>query len=509
MLSSLAMTADGVESFDFRFSTGALTPNDILDSATSPPGRYVWEVARRTLAACPTADAVVVSNPILPIRGSRLAKLVLGGGGTGGPLPCPAVVTDEGTFPIAYVLPRRLFEEGLGRFLCLLSVSRSAADAQLLSHLTGGGFVPRRTSALRAVGSLPDNTPQGYVLGDNMEAWLVQCVNAVTLMRSRGDWRGLPFAAHHPGHAGDVLFFSLASRLVPADQLAFDAQVVCRAYLDIFQDCGNRLEPIVLDIPPAPRNTDVGDGRYFIDSLAHLPPGVAEGTFIVFCRYSKAYAKSPFNLIDHARFSLGDPVATVGDTLYQRGPLLNQPRHRAGPALSRGAALRVLMQLTGGWDLKTYPAKDRRVLIRALVDLGCEVTVIDLPDAAADGATVATAGSTRALKALLAEHHVFISVDSFPLHFASQILGHPTVAIFGCTAPGNSDAPRRPGYRLPAPALPCGPCGCLDYCPLLMIRECTNQPRPAQLVAAVMEVAQEAYGADSVLAVPLAQGDAA
>ncbi|MBB6251572.1 glycosyltransferase family 9 protein [Nitrospirillum iridis] len=505
MLSSLAITADGVESFDFRFSTGLLTANDILDSATSPPGRYVWEVARRTLAACPSADAVVVSNPILPIRGSRLASLVL----KGGALTCPAVVTDEATFPIAYILPRQLFEEGLGRFLCLLSVSRSAADAQLLSRLTGGGFVPRRTSTLRAVGTLPESTPQGYVLGDNLEAWLVQCVNAVTLMRTRDDWRQLPFAAHHPNHAGDVLFFSLASRLVPDGQLAFQRQVVCHSYLDIFQDCGNRLEPIVLDIPPAPRNTDVGDGRYFVESLAHLPPGVAEETFIVFSRYSKAYAKSPFNLIDHARFSLGDPVATFADTLYNRAPALGQPQHRASPPPT---PLRVLMQLTGGWDLKTYPAKDRRVLIRALCDLGCEVSVIDQPEAAADGATVVTAGSTSALRSLLADHHVFVSVDSFPLHFASQVLGHPTVAVFGCTAPGNSDAPRRPAYRLPAPALPCGPCGCLDYCPLLMIRECTNQPRPAQLVAAVLELAHEAYGRAHQahgLGAAVTQGDAA
>ncbi|TWB27549.1 glycosyltransferase family 9 protein [Nitrospirillum bahiense] len=501
MLSSLAITAGGVESFDFRFSTGVLTPNDILDSATTPPGRYVWEVARRTLAACPAADAVVVGNPILPIRASRLAKLVL----AGGLLPAPAVVTDEGTFPIAYILPRRLLDEGLGRFLCLLSVSRSAADAQLLSRLTGGGFVPRRPTTLRAIGSLPESTPQGFILGDNLEAWLVQCVNAVKLMRTRHDWRDLPFAAHHPGHAGDVLFFSLASRLVPDEHLAFQSQVVCRAYLDIFQDCGNRLAPIVLDIPPAPRNTDVGDSRYFIDSLAHLPPGTDETTFIVFSRYSKAYAKSPFNLIDHARFSLGDPVATFADTLYVRAPTV---QHRPAP-LPPGGPVRVLMQLTGGWDLKTYPDRDRRVLIRALVDLGCVVTVIDLPDAAADGATVVTAGSTSALKALLADHHVFLSVDSFPLHFASQILGHPTVAIFGCTAPGNSDAPRRPGYRLPAPALPCGPCGCLDYCPLLMTRDCANQPHPAQLVAAILEVAAEVYGAGPASVLGLGLGDAA
>ncbi|MDZ5648808.1 hypothetical protein [Nitrospirillum sp. BR 11828] len=454
MLSGLAISGSGVESFDFRFSSGVLTPNDMLDSATTPPGRYVWEVARRTLAACPDADAVVVSNPILPIRGARLAKLAL----AGGPLPCPAVLTDEGTFPIAYILPRRLLDEGLGRFLCLLSVSRSAADAQLLSRLTGGGFVPRRPTALRAIGTLPESTPQGYVLGDNLEAWLVQCVNAVTLMRKRDDWRDLPFAAHHPGHAGDVLFFSLASRLVPDEHLAFQSQVVCRAYLDIFHDCGNRLAPIVLDIPPAPRNTDVGDGQYFIDSLAHLPPGVAEETFIVFSRYSKAYAKSPFNLIDHARFSLGDPVATFADTLYGRPPPV--PHHTAASReapLAPGAPLKVLMQLTGGWDLKTYPARDRRVLIRALIDLGCAVTVIDLPDAAADGATVVTAGSTAALKALLADHHVFVSVDSFPRISPARFWAIPLWPFSAARRPA---IPTRPGARgiacrhPPCPAVP-------------------------------------------------------
>ncbi|MBB6251571.1 hypothetical protein [Nitrospirillum iridis] len=494
MLGGVAITGGRLTSFDFRYSMGALTPRDLLDSATSPPGRMVWEVARRTLAEVPDADAVVVSNPLVASRGGRLATLLR----SGEALRCPAVLTDAETFPVAYVLPRSLFDQGLGRFLCLLSANRAATDAQLLSQLTGQ-IVPRRRTPLASLHPLPKITAQGYILGDNLAAWHAQCANAVRLIRTRDDWRRLPFAAHHPNHAGDVLFFSLASRLVPPGVLAFQRQVVCRDYLDIFQDCGNRLEPIVLDIPPVSRTGDMSDGRYFLDSLAHIDADVLAGTFMVYCRFSKSYSRTPFNLVDHARFSLGDPVATLDDTLYRRAPAVHS---RCGLPQR---PLRVLMQMSGGWPLKTYPVNDRRILVRALVRLGVQVTVLDALDTVADGATPATAGTTAALAALIRDHHVIVSVDSFPLHFASQILGHPTVAVFGPTFPGNSDAPRRPGYRLPPPPRPCNPCGGYKGCPLDSGPDCHNHPSPADLVAAILDVAAEAYGP---AAIPL-RGDAA
>ncbi|TWB20812.1 hypothetical protein FBZ89_106215 [Nitrospirillum amazonense] len=483
MLGGVAITGGRMEAFDFRYSMGCLSWGELLDSATSPPGRYVWEVARRTLARVPGADAVVVSNPLLASRGARLADLLRGGD----TLRCPCVLTDAETFPVAYVLPRALFDQGLGRFLCLLSSNRAATDAQLLSQLTGQ-IVPRRQTPLKPLVPLPKITAQGYILGDNLAAWRMQCADAVRLIRTRADWRRLPFAAHHPGHAGDVLFFSLASRLVPAGHLIFQRQVVCRDYLDIFHDCGNRLDPIVLDIPPVSRTGEVSDGRYHLDSLAHIDPAVRAGTFMVYCRFSKSYSRTPFNLVDQACFALGDPVATLDDTLYRRAPVVVSRCARPP------APLRVLMQLSGGWPLKAYPGAQARVLVRALARLGCAVTVLDAPDLAADGATPATAGSTGRLAALIRDHHVMVSVDSFPLHFASQILGHPTVAVFGPTFPGNSDAPRRAGYRLPTPALPCAPCGGYKACPLDNGPVCGNHPAPADLVAAVLEVAAEAYG---------------
>ncbi|TWB42453.1 glycosyltransferase family 9 protein [Nitrospirillum pindoramense] len=499
MLGGIAITGGRLEAFDFRFSMGPLSPEELLDSATSPPGRYVWEVARRTLARVPGADAVVVSNPLLASRGARLADLLQGGD----TLRCPAVLTDAETFPVAYVLPRALFDQGLGRFLCLLSANRAATDAQLLSQLTGQ-IVPRRQTPLKPLAPLPKITAQGYILGDNLAAWQAQCADAVRLIRSRADWRDLPFAAHHPGHAGDVLFFSLASRLVPPERLAFRAQVVCRTYLDIFRDCGNRLDPIVLDIPPVSRTGNVSDGRYYLDSLARIDPQVRAGTFMVYCRFSKSYSRTPFNLLDQARFALGDPVATLDDTLYGWAAAARLPLGHSRCARPP-APLRVLMQLSGGWPLKAYPARPARVLVQALARLGCAVTVLDAPaDLVAAGATPATAGSTDRLAALIRDHHVVLSVDSFPLHFASQVLGHPTVAVFGPTFPGNSDAPRRLGYRVPPPALPCGPCGGYKACPLDEGPECHNHPPPADLVAAILEVAAEAYGG-----AVLQRGDAA
>lgn len=481
MFGSLAITNGQIDAFDFRLSSGDFGPNFIFDSGTSPPGRYILEIALRTIEAVPGCDAVVVANPILPFTGRQLADLVL----EGGALPVPCVVSDEATFPIAYALPRSLFDQGLGRFLNLLSVNKRAMDAQMLSHLCGVTAVKRKSS-LKAIGDLPMASAQGFVFRENPLAWSTQCLGALAIMSARDDWASLPFVAHHPNHAGDVMFFSLASRI--NRHLDYDKQIVCRSYLDIFHECGNRLEPIVLDMAPVSRDGLVSDARYFIDSLPHLGGKVLSENFIVFSRFSKSYAQTPFNLIDHARFSLGESIRSFEDTLYARAPVIaNRCKHAASP-------LRVLMQLSGGWPMKTYPTSDRKVLVRALLALGCHVTVLDMDEAAEDGAEVATAGSTESLTALLNDHHVFVSVDSFPLHYASQIVGHPTVALFGVTAPNNSDAPRGAGYRLPLPSMPCGGCGAYQLCPLTYQPFCGNYPQANQIIAAIFEVAAEIYG---------------
>lgn len=486
MFGSLAITGSRIDAFDFRLSTGELSANAIFDSATSPPGRYLLEVGRRTVQAAPGCDAVVLSNPILPFSAATLADLVL----AGGTVPVPAVICDQGGFPVAYALPRALFECDRDRFLNLLSATKRMVDGRLLEQLTGLTVV-RPKVALRAIDPLPLSSPQGFIFRDNPKAWATQCLKALELMERRpDDWASLPLAAHHPNHAGDVMFFSLATRL--NQRLDYGRQVVCAAYLDVFLDCGNLLDPVVLDMAPVSRDGTLSDAGYFLDSLDRLDPRVWDESFVVYTRFSKSYPVTPFNLIDHARFTLGESIAAFEDTLYGRAPVMATRSRR--PV----APLRVLLQLNGGWPLKTYPEKDRHVLVRALVELGCEVSVLDLDDMAADGAQVVKAGSPASLRALLDDHHVFVSVDSFPLHYASQIVGHPTVALFGVTAPSNSDAPRGAGYRLPLPLMPCGGCGSYRLCPLTLQTYCGNYPRPDQVVAAVFELAAEIYGAQPV-----------
>lgn len=478
MLCGIAITNGQADAFDFVFSKGELSPNAIFDSATSPPGRYVLEIGRRTVKATTDCEAIVIGNPILPLAGATLADLVL----TGGALPVPAVICDEENFPIAYALPRDLFENGRDRFLNLLSAT-SAFDIRFLELLTGKQVARIRTK-LNAITTLPRVSPQGFVFGENLTAWKVQCANAISLMERRQDWDRLPLAAHHPNHAGDVLFFSLASRMTQSPD--YGAHVVCSSYVDIFHDCGNRLKPIVLNMEPVSRDGRVSDAKYFLQSLPKISKEDLHNHFIVFSRFSKNYSSTPFNLIDHARFALGDPISSFEETLYRKTPpAINRCPHPTAP-------LRVLLQLSGGWPLKTYPEHNRRILIQALRKLGCHVTVLDLEDAARDGASVERGGSTERLRTLLNDHHVFVSVDSFPLHFASQVVGHPTVALFGPSAPSNSDATRGVGYRLPLPSLPCYGCAG-PVCPLNGKDSCDNYPAPDAIVAATLELAEEIH----------------
>ncbi len=481
MLAGLAYSSRSAfpRHYDFRFSQGAFREDEIFDSALSVPGRYIAEVARRMLKAAPDADRLAIGNPLLPLRAGQLATWLEG------TAPGPLIATDQSGFPIVYVLPRRAFDE-FERFLLLLSVQDAKADCRLFGSILGTD-IAQQVLDLPALGGLPPQGSNGWLNGDGrLRALGLQCANAAGIIKMNRDWQRVPFAVYYPMHAGDVLFMAVASRL--AQRSFFSKQVVCSSYMDIPEACGSRLEPMRLRLPWISRDGSVSEFTYFGRALERLGDEAVTSNFFVFSRILRLYYRTPFHLVDHARFALGDPLESYEGTIHAIGA---EPEHRCRQPVK---PLRVLFHLNGGWALKTYPLPYIRTIIGALRHARVDVTVIDRPDLEEAGARSVVSEDSATLRRLVEDHHLFVGVDSFPHHFARLVMGWPTIGLFGNTKPCNSDARYGDTYRTSDLNLSCNRCGAYDVCPSLGRRDCVNYGPAETVVADIFEMAGRLYG---------------
>ena len=382
MLSGVAIGKAGAQGFDFGFSKGALRPNEIFDSATSPPARYLVELARRIGDAAPAADFVVIANPLLPLRAERLAGWLPAG------IKGAFLLSDAADFPLAYGLPRR-FVADHERFLLTLSMVDAALDRRLLEALSGKPVEALRQDAL-TIGAYPVSTATGWFQGAERQKLLkITTANAIKIIEKRPDWRNVATTVYHPYHAGSIVFFAMAARDVA--QPLFSRQVICSSYKDIVAASGSPLEPVWLKLPFLPRDNSVGEPRYFGHALDRLGEAVLEDNFLVFMRYSRNSATSPFHMIDHDRFALGERLDHAAALSTLKPPQVKAQCHL--PA----EPLRVLFHVTGGLPIKNYPLDQCKLLFRTLNALGVACSVIGRPDIEQWGAQSIEADETDLL----------------------------------------------------------------------------------------------------------------
>jgi hypothetical protein len=479
MLAGLTFAAGtGAERHDFRFSHGAFRADEIFESATATPGRYILEIGRRLARRAPAADVIGIANPLLPLSAAQLAAWA------GDRHAAPAVLAGADGIPVLYLLPRRLIEED-DRILLCLSTLDAALDARLLGLACGHDLAVSHI-AVGGLDAFPASSRNGWLNPDRrLRALRRQAESALAIIEADERWRQRPFAFFHPYHAGDALFTALASK--QAEPLLYDKQIVCSAFLDVVEAAQPRLQPVELPLAPMARDGSVSKYDYFKQAMAELGSDFRRENFVVFGRLLRMYHFSPFHLVDHAKFALGDPMESERSTLYWHG---EAPRLAALPP----APLRLLFHLNGGWALKTYPKQETLALFRSLKSLGCEITVIDRPDLEEAGARSVQAGTVASLTELIEAHHLFVGVDSFPLHYAALVRRRPTVALFGSTRPCNSDAPPGPAYEALVGVLPCNTCLSKSGCPMLGREECVNYPGAARVATAIAEMAVRNYG---------------
>jgi len=267
--------------------------------------------------------------------------------------------------------------------------------------------------------------------------------------------------------------------------------VICSSYKDICAASDSPLTPIWLKLPFLPRDGSVGEPQYFAHALDRLGERVMEDNFLVFMRYSRNSAVSPFHMIDHDRFSLGESLATQSDLRQLRPPLVqNQCRLPTEP-------LRILFHVTGGLPIKNYPVERCKVVLRTLAALGIECSVIGRPDLEEWGAGSIEADETDLLAEAVTRHHLFVGLDSFPHHFVKNVLGWPSIGLFGTTGAGNFGGGWNSHYRALDCALACHPCGAEQTCPVFTGPECRNYAKPEELIGAILDMARQIYGYSS------------
>ena len=116
------------------------------------------------------------------------------------------------------------------------------------------------------------------------------------------------------------------------------------------------------------------------------------------------------------------------------------------------------------------------------------------PDLEGFGVTSVDAEETELLFNAVQDHHIFVGLDSFPHHFVRNVMGWPTIGLFGNTMAANFGGGWNEQYKTLDESLPCNPCGGVSVCPLFGRKECANYVGPEQLISAIVGMAQGLYG---------------
>lgn len=471
------------EVHSFTIARRSLSFSEILDSAFATPARYVQEMFVRlcTLDQAGQETGKFVFNPLFEINRSDIL-FVLGALREAARLSGIVVLVDKNDLPVGYLFPAWL-QDADSRYLTLLSTVSGSTDAELLRHAFFTEVHCLRVNFLQLKG-LDHN---GFFFEGVSRAYHWVANQAVRMLKSRlppaqagetglADTRGqrnaIPFTAIMPYHAGDALFFAIAYNNTATH---FSRMVVNRTYRDIVAANAPGLETLVLDMPPNHRadngqtETFVPDHAYFEAFQDTLP----EDSFYYYCRPSRSYFLTEFHLVDHFAFALG--YRSYGNA----GLLFNSKPY---PALFRpdipAEPVAVLLHFDGGWPLKIYPRDLQERLIDLLHARGCRITVLAGSEYEHPKCTVTAFHGYTQFTELLKAHHILVGMDSFPCHYSAHVLGLPTICLFSCTRPENSNAPGAVNYAYLEVGLDCRPCSAVALCPLYRDGDCRNFVSP-------------------------------
>lgn len=495
---------DGVRRERYFFYNFAITNNElsilkIFNSAFSTPARYIWEIYRRlSLMSNPNSDdSFFIFNPLYEIYPNHI-NIILSEIDKIYGSDHAIVFSDRIGRPIGYYFPKS-FMPSEERYLTLLSTVDSRKDKELLSMFF---LCPTEDIAIISISLYASKHNDFYYDADyhNVLKWTTD--SAIETLSKRlgiasNDIGGIapqkkneirrlrdsiPFAAIMPYHAGDVLFFGIAKKYIDTH---ITRVVVGRIYVDILIDMSSDLTPIPLDSqPPSRYAKNITETEYFYEIVNKI----SQDSFYYYCRTLRKYSLSKFYLIDQFAFALGASFVSEGELISKSKP---QPKQYKPP--SDIGPFRILLHFGGGWPLKVYPVELQNRLINLLSERGYHLTILSDSGMKRDEFNCVKFENVYQLRNLLESSHILIGMDSFPCHFAANILGLPAICLFANTRPVHADAQLSRTHIFLENELKCSPCAGVDRCPLNNKRECENFVSPEKVFSSVMEMLHTLY----------------
>lgn len=457
-----------------NFDLGPLEAGEALrlpHAAAATPGRYVAEMLRR-LDAGGGAGVCGACNPLLEFSASEIGLLAheiarwrseWDG----------LLIEDADRRPVAYLLPGGFSRRQIA-CLSLLSCLDAELDASLLAALCGRAPARHRLPLACRLARGEDAFYSGAA-ALFVYRWVAE--QGVRALRQEAAGKAMHFAAIMPFNAGDVLFAALAMRRARG---FCQALVVERRYAAIARQAWPQIEVVEIELEPRSVN-GILDWEWVLSE--RIRKGLPEGYVYSYCRPSRRYDRQPVHLIDQYAFGFGDDCLESSFRDRQCPPLVLGPGRR-----------KVLLHFDGGWPMKIYPPPWQRQLVDRLLRAGYMVMVCsERNEVAAPGVEHFRFLSLDHLQSKIRDSDVVVGMDSFPAHYATHLLGAPTLCLFACTHPANSDARAHPGYVALHQGLDCTPCGAFSRCPRYGGSECRNFTPPQDVFDVIEAMWRKLY----------------
>lgn len=280
-----------------------------------------------------------------------------------------------------------------------------------------------------------------------------------------------------PYHAGDVLFCSLAIKDTKS-QIQIIAVNACYEEIAKKVLAPSQIMSLAGD-PPKRGDNQYGDAcKHLNDEVLYfyyeIYPKLAPTTAFYYMRNWRYYDDSDFHYIDQCRYA----------AVIEKRPLVHQSQNEAAEE-SLTNEKSVLLHFDAGWDLKIYPKTYQEELVRKLKEENFFVTILTNKEPVLGSDAVVQFENLNQLERLAKKHSLFVGMDSFPAHYATHCLQHPTITLFSSTKRCNSDQASSHRYKSLEQGLGCNPCRRSDQCPLTKLNSCSNFSRPEVVLAEI------------------------
>ncbi len=300
--------------------------------------------------------------------------------------------------------------------------------------------------------------------------------------------------AYFPHHAGDLLFFLIALQETQYNLEAkhnFNTLVINSRYKDLVLKRFPSIKIIEVQDPLpcfAPPHDLIDQKAYLTDDLLYFYkygyPLLPEKAAYYYFRGARRHDDSEFHLIDQLKFSLtNEPFSLVPENSSS----FSFP-------VSADVPKSVLLHFDGGWDLKVYPEEAQTKLIDLLKDEGFKITILsDRVSKFQNKERVVKFTNLQSFEDLLKEHAILVGMDSFPSHYATLAMKHPTITLFSSTSIKQASAPLSDRYAALCQGKSCSPCHRLSVCPIYQTKFCHNFVTPKEVIDSVKKMYDTIY----------------